>query len=67
VVLAGAQENAALWRCQRLRSRPTRLNLEAGLEEDFDVGDAFLALDDKAPRPAGDTPAPAKPRREPLV
>jgi len=41
------------------------LNLEA--EEDFDVGDAFEALDDKAPRPAGDTPAPAKPRREPVV
>ena len=44
-----------------------RLNLEAGLEEDFDVGDAFLALDDKAPRPAGDTPAPSRPRREPIV
>ena len=40
------------------------LDLQAGLEEDFDVGDAFEALDDEAPRPAGDTPAPARPRRQ---
>ena len=39
------------------------LDLDDGLEEDFDVGDAFEALDDEAPRPAGDTPAPARPRR----
>ena len=38
-----------------------------GLEEDFDVGDAFEALDDEAPRPAGDTPAPASPRRQPVA
>ena|SRR5438309_994006 len=37
-----------------------------GLEEDFDVGDAFEALDDEAPRPAGDTAAPARPRRQPV-
>ena len=43
------------------------LDLQAGLEEDFDVGDAFEALDDKAPRPAGDTPAPARPRRQPVA
>src|SRR5207245_5629762 len=43
------------------------LDLEAGLEEDFDVGDAFEALDDEAPRPAGDTPAPARPRRQPVA
>src|SRR5437870_505605 len=39
----------------------------AGVEEDFDVGDAFEALDDEAPRPAGDTPAPARPRRQPVA
>ena len=44
-----------------------RLRLEQGLEEDFDVGDAFEALDDEAPKPAGDTPAPARPRREPVA
>ena len=38
-----------------------------GLEEDFDVGDALAALDDEAPRPAGDTPAPARPRRQPVA
>ena len=38
-----------------------------GLEEDFDVGDAFEALDEEAPRPAGDTPAPARPRRQPVA
>jgi len=38
-----------------------------GLEEDFDLGDAFEALDDEAPRPAGDTPAPARPRRQPVA
>ena len=38
-----------------------------GLEEDFDVGDAFEALDDEAPRPAGDTPAPARPGRQPVA
>jgi len=43
------------------------LDLQAGLEEDFDVGDAFEALDDEAPRPAGDTPAPARPRRQPVA
>jgi len=43
------------------------LALEDGRVEDFDVGDAFEALDDEAPRPAGDTPAPARPRREPVV
>jgi len=43
------------------------LDLQAGLEEDFDVGDAFEALDDEAPRPAGDTPAPAMPRRQPVA
>jgi hypothetical protein len=32
-----------------------------GLEEDFDVGDAFEALDDK------DTPGPARPRRQPVA
>jgi hypothetical protein len=32
-----------------------------GLEEDFDVGDAFEALDDK------DRPGPARPRREPVA
>src|SRR5262249_59447854 len=42
------------------------LALNDGLEEDFDVGDAFEALDDEAPRSADDTPAPARPRREPL-
>ena len=42
------------------------LDLQAGLEEDFDVGDAFEALDDEAPRPAGDTAAPARPRRQPV-
>jgi len=43
------------------------LDLQAGLEEDFDVGDAFEALDDEAPRPAGDTPAPTRPRRQPVA
>ena len=43
------------------------LDLQAGLEEDFEVGDAFQALDDEAPRPAGDTPAPARPRRQPVA
>jgi hypothetical protein len=43
------------------------LDLQLGLEEDFDVGDAFEALDDEAPRPAGDTPAPARPRRQPVA
>ena len=44
------------------------LDLEAGLEEDFDVGDAFEALDDQAPSPAGDTPPPpARPRRQPVA
>jgi hypothetical protein len=43
------------------------LDLEAGLEEDFDVGDAFEALDDEAPTPADDTPAPARPRRQPVA
>jgi len=43
------------------------LMLEAGLEEDFEVGAAFEALNDEPPRPAGDTPAPARPRREPVV
>jgi hypothetical protein len=41
--------------------------LEDGIEEDFDVGDAFEALDDEAPRPAGDTPAPARPQRQPIA
>src|SRR5215831_14218214 len=44
-----------------------RLALEDGRVEDFDVGDAFEALDDEAPGPAGDPPAPARPRREPIV
>jgi len=43
------------------------LRREAGLEEDFDVGDAFEALDDEAPRSSGDTPAPARPQREPVA
>jgi len=51
--------------------RPVELRNELqdmlGLEEDFDVGDAFEALDDKAPRPAGDTSAPERPRRQPVV
>jgi hypothetical protein len=38
-----------------------------GLKEDFDVGDAFEALDDEAPRPTGDTPAPARPQRQPVA
>jgi len=42
-------------------------SFEDGLEEDFEIGDAFDALDDEAPKPAGDTPAPAKPRREPIT
>jgi hypothetical protein len=37
------------------------------IEEDFNVGDAFEALDDEALRPAGDTPAPARPQREPVA
>src|SRR5262245_52580008 len=41
--------------------------LNLGLAEDFEVGDAFEALNDEAPRPADDTPAPARPRREPVV
>src|SRR5215470_17797298 len=41
------------------------LSFEQGLEEDFEVGDAFDALDDEALRPAGDTPP--KPRREPIT
>jgi len=44
-----------------------RLALEDGRVEDFDVGNAFEALDDETPRPAGDTPAPSRPRREPIV
>ena len=43
------------------------LDLQAGLEEDFEVGDAFEALDDEAPKPAGDAPAPARPQRQPIV
>ena len=27
----------------------------------------FEVLDDEAPRPAGDTPAPARPRRQPVA
>src|SRR5215475_13178191 len=42
------------------------LDLQAGLEEDFDVGDAFEALDDEAPRPAADPPAPPRPQRQPV-
>ena len=38
-----------------------------GLEEDFDVGDAFKTLDKEAPRPTGDTPAPARPQRQPVA
>jgi hypothetical protein len=51
------------------RRHPLRdmLDLQDGLEEDFDVGDAFAALDDQAPRPAGDMPPPAAPRRQPVA
>jgi hypothetical protein len=45
---------------------PLMLDLHEELEEDFDVGDAFEALGDQAPRPAGDTPPPAAPRRQPV-
>lgn len=53
------------------RPVPVRDLVEESLDidkvEDFDVGDAFEALNDEAPRPADDTPAPTKPRREPVV
>jgi hypothetical protein len=42
-------------------------SLAIDMVEDFDVGDAFEALDNEAPRPAADAPAPATPRRDPIA
>ena len=36
-------------------------SLNTDIEEDFDVGDAFQALDSEAPRQPGDTPPPQGP------
>jgi hypothetical protein len=77
---ANARERIRAGKAQRLETRlleyllgPPRpveirdpLQDMLGLEEDFDVGNAFEALDDEAPKPAGDSPAPARPQRQPV-